>query len=121
MIVRTFRPLIYRDGIGRVTSPPFDIIGEENGTKLLENPYNIMNLMPGSSKKDPFITIQEWLEKGIISRQNESLILLKQIINTGKETKERFGVIGLIDLRNSENRLKIHENVIPDYVEERKE
>ena len=121
MIVRTFRPLLYREGIGRVTSPPFDIIGEENGTKLLENPYNIMNLMPGSSNKDPFITIQEWLEKGIISRQNESLILLKQIINTGKDTKERFGVIGLLDLRNDENRLKIHENVIPGYVEERKE
>ena len=121
MIIKRFRPLIYSEGIGRVTSPPFDIIGEENGRKLLENPYNIMNLMPGFSGKDPFTTIQEWLEKGIITRQNESLILLKQAINTGKGRKERYGIIGLIDLRKDDNRLKIHENVISDYVEERKE
>ncbi len=120
MKLKEFKSLIYREGIGKVTSPPYDILKGEDGLNLLDNPYNIANLMSGSTFEDPFTKIQEWLEKGVISLQENSFILLKQIFDDGVNKSERYGIIGILDLREEENKLRIHENVIPSFVEERK-
>jgi len=44
LILETFVPTIYKNGLGRVTSPPFDMITKATEKELKKNPYNIVNL-----------------------------------------------------------------------------
>ncbi|MGP6206666.1 DUF1015 family protein [Cuniculiplasma sp. SKW3] len=120
MRLDTFKPVIYETGLGDVISPPFDTLTENEITELRKNPYNIMNLslFEDDECKE---RLQDWINKGILkSFERESLIILRQRYSSNGSFFERLGVIGVVDISRPENKFLEHENVIPEYVQQRK-
>lgn len=120
MKLDTFKPVIYETGLGNVISPPFDTLTEDEIIELRQNQYNILNLS-GFEEEECKGRLEEWINNGILkSFEGESLIILRQRYSTDGSFFERLGVIGIADISKPENKFLEHENVIPEYVEQRK-
>ncbi len=120
MILETFVPTIYKDGLGRVTSPPFDMITKAMEKELKKNPYNIVNLKDCKDPEEARKLFNTWQEKGVISKNNnQGFVVLKQVFVEGGIQRERYGVIGIINLKEPENCLIPHESVITKLVNQR--
>ncbi len=113
--------MIYETVYGDVISPPYDTLTEKDIEELKDNPYNILNLS-GHSEEESRKKMQGWIDSGILKNfEKKSLVILRQRYSENGSFFERLGVIGVIDISLEENKLLEHENVIPDYVKQRKE
>jgi uncharacterized protein (DUF1015 family) len=120
VILDTFKPVVYREGLGRVTSPPFDMLSIALENELKKNKYNIINLKECKDPENAKIMFNEWIDKGIITQfNNESFVVLKQSFEVDNVYHERYGVIGTINLRLDENCLIPHEDTLIELVRER--
>lgn len=120
MILETFVPTIYKNGLGRVTSPPFDMITKATEKELKKNPYNIVNLKDCKDPEEARKLFNKWLEEGVLSKNNsQGFVVLKQVFTEGGVQRERYGVIGIINLLEPENCLIPHESIITKLVNQR--
>ncbi len=109
-------------GNGDVTSPPYDTLTDDEIIKLRKNPYNILNLSGCGDEDECRNLIKKWLDTGILKNFDmPSLVILRQRYSNAGSFFERLGVIGTVDVGDPENRLLEHENVIPEYVKQRKD
>ena len=120
MILEVFTPTVYKEGIGRVTSPPFDMITREMEHDLKQNPYNIVNLKECKDPEGARVLFKKWMDLGVLNQlSGQGYVVLKQVFKEENVTRERYGVIAIINMKDPENSLIPHEEVIPELVRER--
>ena len=120
MKINTFIPTIYREGLGRVTSPPFDMLSKDQERELSENPYNIINLKQCKIPDEGRQLFGKWLSEGALTKYEKgSFVLMKQTFRIDNSTLSRYGVICLLNMGEAENCLIPHERTIPSLVIER--
>jgi Uncharacterized conserved protein len=118
--ISPFIPTIYSDGLGRVTSPPFDMLSREEEKKLTENPKNIINLKRCRDPEEARLLFTRWIEEGTLTRYpSYSFVALKQSFEIGGKMMERYGIIGVLCMEDNENKLIPHEDTIGSLVSER--
>ena len=120
MILNTFIPTIYKDGLGRVTSPPFDMLTKNEEKILKKNPYNIINLKDCREPEEARKLFTKWQDEGVLSKgDKQGYVVLKQVFTENEILHERYGVIGILNLKEPENCLIPHESVIANLVNKR--
>lgn len=120
MKISPFIPTVYSDGLGRVTSPPFDMLSKSDEEELSKNPKNIINLKRCRDPEEARLLFAEWNDNGTLTRcSTESFVVLKQNFEIDGRRMERFGVIGIINMECEENNLIPHEETISSLVTER--
>ncbi len=120
MKISPFTPTIYSEGIGRVTSPPFDMLSKKDEETLASNPKNIINLKRCREPEEARLLFNRWMNDGTLKRYtDQSLVVMKQSFSVEGIPSERYGVIGLLDMRDAENCLIPHEDTIRRLVTER--
>ena len=123
MIVKAFQPLVFRNDIKGVTSPPFDVITKEQEKVLKENEYNITHLTlpelggPGKSRD----LLHEWHRQGIIAKETEScLIVITQDFRGNGKDFNRIGLIALVETSPPAGIVMPHEDTFDWAVKDRR-
>lgn len=120
MKISPFIPTIYSEDLGRVTSPPFDMLSKTDEEELSKNPKNIINLKRCRDPEEARLLFAKWNDNGTLTRYpTESFVVLKQDFEINGRRMERFGVIGILNMESEENNLIPHEETISSLVAER--
>ncbi len=120
---RPFKPVIYGEGLGELTAPPFDGITPEQEKELKKNPYNITHLtLPGRDHgiEHSRELMSSWIDQGVISAiGDDTVFILVQEFRLNHENIDRIGVIGVTDIYPDTQEISPHERTFPGIVETR--
>lgn len=123
MILKPFRPCIYKENLKELTAPPFDGITPEQEKELKRNPHNITNLtLPRGPDgvEEARRKIDRWMEEGVLHEMEEdTLFVMVQNFRLNSENIERIGVIGVTDVFPDQGLIRPHERTFPGPVRER--
>ncbi|GAA5087743.1 uncharacterized protein (DUF1015 family) [Thermocatellispora tengchongensis] len=122
--LRPFHGVRYTVGdVARVTSPPYDLIGEDDARALLSShPNNVVRLiLPGADRHryaEARDTLSAWLAEGVLAADPEPAIYVYEQ-SAGDRVLQR-GLIGDVALTPPERRIILpHEDVMPGPVADR--
>ena len=122
-------------GLAEVTSPPYDVIGQEAAQQLLDaDPHNVVRLIlprehpghPGEEYHDAAVLLREWRRDGVlVADEQPALYVYEQRRGrpdgTGPEVLQR-GLIGALRLAPPSARIVLpHEDVMPGPVRGRRQ
>ena len=122
-------------GLAEVTSPPYDVIGQEAAQQLLDaDPHNVVRLIlprehpgyPGEEYHDAAVLLREWRRDGVlVADEQPALYVYEQRRGrpgrTGPEVLQR-GLIGALRLAPPSARIVLpHEDVMPGTVRGRRQ
>lgn len=111
------------EDISRVTSPPYDLISDEDARKLLDtHPNNVVRLiLPGADRHrygEARDTLRAWLAEGVLTIDPEPAVYVYEQ-STGGRVVQR-GLIGDVALADPEARIILpHEDVFPGPIADR--
>ncbi|MDD1765737.1 MAG: DUF1015 domain-containing protein [Methanomassiliicoccales archaeon] len=105
-------------------SPPYDVIGKSELTKLQNKPYNVARITlggVGGSYEKASKELQDWIaRRALVRDRNESYYLYLQTFRMGRRRYTRTGLIGLLGLEDYERGGIIpHEETMPKVKEDR--
>jgi uncharacterized protein (DUF1015 family) len=122
-------------GLAEVTSPPYDVIGQEAAQQLLDaDPHNVVRLIlprehpghPGEEYHDAAVLLREWRRDGVLAADEQPALYvyeqrLGQPGETGSTVLQR-GLIGALRLAPPSARIVLpHEDVMPGLVRGRRQ
>lgn len=121
MIVKPFRPYIFREDLKNVTAPPFDVVTKEQEAALKKNTYNIVHLtLPGESE-NPRDTLSQWIKDGALQEvPDESMIVITQDFRGNGKDFCRIGLITPVETSPAEGIVLPHERTFDWAVDDRK-
>lgn len=123
MKIRPFKPIVYKDDLQSLTSPPFDGITREQERELKENPHNITHLTLPEGPAGIELArerIDRWIREGVLNYvEDDTLYVLVQEFKLNGERIERIGVIGVTDIFPDDGHVRPHERTFPGIVEQR--
>jgi uncharacterized protein (DUF1015 family) len=115
---RPFKGLRFTRDVEPKLAPPYDVISPEDREQLGSDPENIVHLTlpPGASGQRDYAlarrTLADWIEKGILARDEAERFYVLQERTTDGRT--RRGFIGLLRLADYEERVVLpHEQTMP--------
>jgi len=124
---RPFRPFIPRLGIGEDiierVSPPYDIISNEELTRLRSNRFNVTNITLGGVDGDYSAAgraLASWIEEGSLSQdRRDAFYTYKQTFCKGDLCWQRTGIIGVLAAKGYTEGVVPHEETFPKVKEDR--
>ncbi len=124
LIIKPFRPVLFRKELDNVTSPPFDTITKPQETVLKQNPYNITHLtLPDSG--DGAISrkiLDKWMDEGVLVREDrESIVVITQDFRGNGKEFCRIGIIVPVETSPPQGIILPHEQTFDWAVNERKD
>jgi len=121
-------------GLAQVTSPPYDVIGQDTAQQLRDaDPHNVVRLIlpsqdpgrPGEEYHDAARLLGDWQREGILVAGDEpALYVYEQRLTggTGAEQVLQRGLIGAVRLAPAAGRIVLpHEDVMPGPVRGRRQ
>jgi len=121
-------------GLAQVTSPPYDVIGQDTAQQLRDaDPHNVVRLIlpsqdpgrPGEEYHDAARLLGDWQREGILVAGDEpALYVYEQRLTggTGPEQVLQRGLIGAVRLAPAADRIVLpHEDVMPGPVRGRRQ
>ncbi len=135
-VIKPFKSLFYNikkiKDFEKVISPPYDVISEEEQTRLLNlSPYNFTHIdynkeKPSDDKANNKYTrakktFTQWLEKGVmVQDEKPSIYFYKQDYKVVGQKYSRMGFISLMELADEEeSKVYPHENTHSKAVDDR--
>lgn len=135
-IIHPFKGIFYNQkkiDIGKVTTPPYDVISEKEAKKLYrQSRYNIIRLIAGKiislpeAQKDRYKQAKEifhkWLEKGILLQVDKPAIYIyqqKYHLPSSSQEKVRVGFISLLKLNQHGKGIFPHEKTFSFPIKDR--
>jgi uncharacterized protein (DUF1015 family) len=100
-----FRAVRYSGAAGslaELVAPPYDAVtGDERGRLLARSPYNVVRLLLPESPEDAGRLYRDWLENGILRREEEptAWLLVEEFVGPDGVARERRGVIASLAAR----------------------
>jgi len=124
---RPFRPFIPRLHIGEDiierVSPPYDIISNEELTRLRSNRFNVTNITLGGVNGDYSAAgraLASWIEEGSLSQdRRDAFYTYKQTFCQGDLCWQRTGIIGVLAAKGYTEGVVPHEETFPKVKEDR--
>lgn len=123
MIIKPFKPLVFRKDIKNVTSPPFDVISKDQETALKESHYNITHITlpenggPAGSRR----LLSEWVGEGAIAKEKDPcLIVITQDFRANNKDFTRIGLIAPVETSPPAGIVIPHEDTFDWAVRERR-
>jgi uncharacterized protein (DUF1015 family) len=114
--------------LAKVVTPPYDVINEQDQTKLYDlSPYNfiriILNNNPAPDKyADSARIVSEWKTKNIFQQDdNEAMYLLSQSFDYGNDQIDRIGFIAKLQISELGDKILPHEQTISKHINDRYE
>jgi uncharacterized protein (DUF1015 family) len=130
-------------GLAEVTSPPYDVIGQESAQRLLDaDPHNVVRLIlprehpghPGEEYHDAAVLLREWQRDGVLVTDEQPALYVyeQRLAGPGPEdagngagqggTVIQRGLIGALRLAPPSARIVLpHEDVMPGPVRGRRQ
>lgn len=123
LVLRPFHGVRFTvDDLARVTSPPYDLVGEADVRNLLDShPNNVVRLiLPGADRHryaEARETLQTWLSSGVLVPDETPAVYVYEQIGPGVVQR---GLIGDVGLAGPEQHVILpHEDVMPGPVADR--
>jgi len=110
--------------LSKLTSPPYDVISEEEEKRLKQKKFNISHIiLPETYDKAAFY-LNDWIEKKILINNAQKGIYIYGIeftINDNPEIIKRYGIISLLKLTEFFDHGDVlpHEMTFPKFTEDR--
>jgi uncharacterized protein (DUF1015 family) len=111
-VVKPFRAVRYDEAeagpLAEVVAPPYDVISDEQRREYLaRSPYNVVHLTLPDSEDDAARLYREWLERGVLERDEEPAFWWLSQDYTGPDgvARTRSGVVASLRLEPYENRV----------------
>jgi len=106
-----------------LVAPPYDIIGEKDKKRLIEDPDNIVHITLGKNEKgydEAARLLKTWIQEGKIQKDPlPCLYIYEQVYsinNSQPERRKRTGFIGLVRLEEFDKKIIMpHEKTMPKY------
>ena len=111
-VVRPFRALRYDPAVAgpldSLVAPPYDVIGREQRKQLRgRSAYNVVHLTLPDSEEEAAASLAEWLERGILRREDEPACwwLEQEYVGPDGVARRREGLVAALRLEPYENRV----------------
>ena len=124
--LKPFRAVRYSDAAGPaadLVAPPYDAVAPDERERLLaRSPYNVLHLTLPESDEEARRLYREWLERGILEREDESAswLLVEHYVGPDGIKRDRRGVVVSLAAEPYETgRVLPHEHTHPQIREER--
>jgi uncharacterized protein (DUF1015 family) len=121
-----FRAVRYSGAAGalaELVAPPYDAVtGDERERLRARSPYNVVRLLLPESTEEAGRLYREWLERGILAREDEpaAWLLVEEYVGPDGVARERRGVVASVAARPyEEGGVLPHERTHPPICEER--
>ncbi|MGQ9472639.1 MAG: DUF1015 domain-containing protein [Candidatus Caldatribacteriaceae bacterium] len=129
-VVKPFQGYFYAQetaqdrGIGKLVTPPYDVISEKEKRRLMEEEYNFVHIILGrdeSGYQKAAQKLADWVARGIIRKDHKKCFYIyeQEFQMNGvyqSERKTRTGFISLVRLEEFEKKIIFpHERTMPKY------